>query len=231
MTNKKDDKMDYTMKIYYLIAICFITYLLISFVFKTININNIEGALLKKRGLILINVKHILGILLFGVIGYLFIPGYRYLIYVSEVPSVKVLLLLLLVVLVTARLASEIVKRNLKNKKEMSHYNQGQRWKYFPIRLLFLFCYEFFFRGVLFFSLLNLGGLLVAIVFTTMLYVLIHIFDSKEEILGAIPFGIVLCLFSYFTNNIWSAFIIHITLSGMYEIAVFNHLTLKSKKS
>jgi len=63
------------------------------------------------------------------------------------------------------------------------------------------------------------------------LYVLIHIFDSKAEILGAIPFGIVLCLFSYFTNNIWAAFIIHSTLSGVYEVSMFNHLTLKTHKS
>ena len=100
---------------------------------------------------------------------------------------------------------------------------------YFVIRLLFLLGYEFFFRGVLFFTLLEWNGLDVAIIITTLLYMLIHIFDTKGEFFGALPFGIILCLFSYFTNTIWAAFLIHITLSGVYEFSIFKHLTLKAK--
>ena len=69
----------------------------------------------------------------------------------------------------------------------------------------------------------------VAIFYSTILYVLIHIFDSRKEIIGAIPFGIVLCLFAYYTNGVWYVFIVHMALSAVYEISLFYHLTIKNK--
>lgn len=218
-------------QIYYLIAASFIIYFIISYAYKILKIQNVEEALLTSRGLLLINLKHILGILLFGLIFYLITPEYRFLINSFEIPNLNILLLLLGVVFISALLAFTLVKKNLKNKAEISQYSHNQGWIYFIIRIVFLISYEFFFRGVLLFFFIEINGLILAIIISTSLYVLIHIFDSKAEILGAIPFGIVLCLFSYFTNNIWAAFIIHGTLSGVYEVSMFNHLTLKTHKS
>lgn len=218
-------------QIYYLIAASFIIYFIISYAYKILKIQNVEEALLTSRGLLLINLKHILGILLFGLIFYLITPEYRFLINSFEIPNLNILLLLLGVVFISALLAFTLVKKNLKNKAEISQYSHNQGWIYFIIRIVFLISYEFFFRGVLLFYFMEINGLILAIIISTLLYVLIHIFDSKAEILGAIPFGIVLCLFSYFTNNIWAAFIIHGTLSGVYEVSMFNHLTLKTHKS
>ena len=118
-----------------------------------------------------------------------------------------------------------------KDKTERSQYKGSQGWIYFIIRLVFLFSYEFFFRGILLFTLIGNFNLITAIIICTSLYVIIHTFDSRAEIIGAIPFGIILCLFSYYTNSIWAAFIIHITLSGIYEVSMFKHLTLKTNKS
>lgn len=218
-------------QIYYLIAASFIIYFIISYAYKILKIQNVEEALLTRRGLSLINLKHILGILLFGLIFYLITPEYRFLINSFEIPNLNILLLLLGVVFISALLAFTLVKKNLKNKAKISQYSHNQGWTYFIIRIVFLISYEFFFRGVLLFYFMEINGLILAIIISTLLYVLIHIFDSKAEILGAIPFGIVLCLFSYFTNNIWAAFIIHGTLSGVYEVSMFNHLTLKTHKS
>lgn len=218
-------------QIYYLIAASFIIYFIISYAYKILKIQNVEEALLTSRGLLLINLKHILGILLFGLIFYLITPEYRFLINSFEIPNLNILLLLLGVVFISALLAFTLVKKNLKNKAEISQYSHNQGWIYFIIRIVFLISYEFFFRGVLLFFFIEINGLILAIIISTSLYVLIHIFDSKAEILGAIPFGIVLCLFSYFTNNIWAVFIIHGTLSGVYEVSMFNHLTLKTNKS
>lgn len=218
-------------QIYYLIAASFIIYFIISYAYKILKIQNVEEALLTSRGLLLINLKHILGILLFGLIFYLITPEYRFLINSFEIPNLNILLLLLGVVFISALLAFTLVKKNLKNKAEISQYSHNQGWIYFIIRIVFLISYEFFFRGVLLFFFIEINGLILAIIISTSLYVLIHIFDSKAEILGAIPFGIVLCLFSYFTNNIWAVFIIHGTLSGVYEVSMFNHLTLKTHKS
>ena len=218
-------------QIYYLIAASFIIYFIISYAYKILKIQNVEEALLTSRGLLLINLKHILGILLFGLIFYLITPEYRFLINSFEIPNLNILLLLLGVVFISALLAFTLVKKNLKNKAEISQYNHNQGWIYFIIRIVFLISYEFFFRGVLLFFFIENNGLILAIIISTSLYVLIHIFDTKAEILGTIPFGIFLCLFSYFTNNIWAAFIIHGTLSGVYEVSMFNHLTLKTHKS
>ena len=223
--------MEHATQVYYLIAISFIVYFIISYAYKVLNLRNIEGALLTNKGLLLLNLKHILGILLFGVLFYLIFPEYKFLIHNLEVPKLNILLLILVIVFTSGFLSFTSVKKKLKDKIEKSQYNSNKGWVYFIIRLVFLFSYEFFFRGVLLFTLIDTNGLITAIIICTSLYVLIHIFDSKAEILGAIPFGIVLCLFSYFTNNIWAAFIIHITLSGIYEVSMFKHLTLKTNKS
>jgi membrane protease YdiL (CAAX protease family) len=100
---------------------------------------------------------------------------------------------------------------------------------YLLIRIIFLLMYEFFFRGVLFFSLLEALTLFWAIFICTSLYILIHIFDSRQEIIGAIPFGIVLCLLTFYTQSIWVPFIIHCTLSGVYEISIYRCLTKQFK--
>jgi len=223
--------MEYATQEYYLIAASFIVYFIISYAYKILKIQNIEAALKTKGGLLLINLKHILGILLFGLVFYFIIPEYRFLISSFKIPELNISLLLLAIVIISAILAFSSLKKNLKNITERSRYSVNKIWEYFIIRVVFLFSYEFFFRGVLLFTLIDTYGLTKAIIICTSLYVLIHIFDSKAETLGAIPFGIVLCLFSYFTNNIWAAFIIHITLSGVYEVSMFKHLTLKRNKS
>ena len=56
-------------------------------------------------------------------------------------------------------------------------------------------------------------------------------FNSKKEIIGCVPFGIILCLFSYYTNSIWPAFFIHATLSLAHELTVFNNTKVKTQKS
>jgi membrane protease YdiL (CAAX protease family) len=223
--------MENTAQIYYLIAICFITYFIISYAYKILKIKNIEEALLTSKGLLLINLKHVLGILLFGILFYLTFPEYKYLIHNVDVPNLNTLLVILIIVFTSGFLSFVSVTKKLKDKTEKSQYNSSKGWTYFITRLVFLFSYEFFFRGILLFSLIYTYGLFMAIAICTSLYVLIHAFDSKAEIIGAIPFGIVLCLLSYYTNSIWAAFIIHITLSLVYEVSTFYHLTQKNQKS
>ena len=220
-----------TSHLYYLLAISFLVYFIIGYIYKLINVNNIEKSLLTEKGLLLINLRHILGIVLFGMMFFLLLPNYRGLITTIEIPGLNILLFLSAVVIISAFISYYSAKKILKKKIEKSRYHIDQGWIYFTIRILFLLSYEFFFRGVLFFTLLEVNDIFIAILVCTFLYVLIHAFDSRAEIIGAIPFGIILCLFSYFTNSIWPAFIIHITLSGVYEVSIFNQLTRKNLKS
>ncbi|PSR06122.1 MAG: hypothetical protein BRD49_02125, partial [Bacteroidetes bacterium SW_10_40_5] len=74
---------------------------------------------------------------------------------------------------------------------------------------LYIGAYEFLFRGLLFFSSIEVMALWQAILINVVIYSLLHIPKGKGEIIGALPFGIVLCLGTYFTGNFLFAFITH----------------------
>lgn len=215
--------------IWILISLSFVSYFIVSMVYRRLGVHNLKSALLISNGLRLLNLKHSLGIILFGIIFYTILPDLRFLILVIEIPKPFLLLLFLFTMFLSGYLSKVSVKNQLQKTVDISGYDLLNAWMYFTIRFMFLFCYEFFFRGVLLFKFLEFNSLFVAILYSTLLYVLIHIFDSKKEIIGAIPFGIVLCLFAYYTKSIWYVFFIHIALSAVYEMSIFYFLTLKNK--
>jgi len=198
-------------------------------VYKKLGIQNLQSALLLSNGLRLLNLKHVLGIILFGIVFYAILPEFRFLINNLEIPRLQLLLLIFLALFLSAYLSNNTVKNEIIKNTYISGYNFSNAWAYFVIRFVFLLCYEFFFRGILLFQFLEFNSLFVAICYSTILYVLIHIFDSRKEILGAIPFGVVLSLFAYYTKSIWYVFFIHMALSAVYEISMFYYLTLKNK--
>lgn len=215
--------------IWILIGTSFITYFIVSMVYKKLGIQNLQSALMVNNGLRLLNLKHILGIFLFGIVFYAILPELRFLIQDVEIPKPFLLLLFFITLFLSLYISKVSVKIKLSKIENISCYNLSNGWPYFIFRFLFLFSYEFFFRGVLLFKFLEFNSLFVAIFYVTILYVLIHIFDSRKEIVGTIPFGIVLCLFAYYTNSIWYVFLIHLALSAVYEISMFYRLTLKNK--
>ena len=89
---------------------------------------------------------------------------------------------------------------------------------YFAVRILFLCAYELFFRGLLLFDCIAWFGILPAIMISTGLTVLIHVFTNKKEMWACIPFGIVLCSFSIALHAVWPAMVLHLVLSLSYEI-------------
>ena len=138
-----------TSHIYYLLAASFTVYFLISYIYKLLNINNVEKALKIDNGLLLMNLKHILGIVLFGIIFFLVYPNYMSLINNIEIPGLNLILLLSTTVIISVLLSYFSAKKNLKKKTEISQYHMNDSWIYFTIRIIFLLSYEFFFRGVL----------------------------------------------------------------------------------
>ena len=198
-------------------------------VYKKLGVHNLQSALMVNNGLRLLNLKHGLGIIIFGIVFYAILPEFRFLINNIEIPRLYLLLIILLTLFLSVHLSNSAVKNQMLKDTYVSGYNLSNAWGYFAIRFVFLLCYEFFFRGVLLFQFLEITTLSMAILYCTIFYVLIHIFDSKKEIIGAIPFGIVLCLFAYFTKSVWYVFFIHIALSAVYEISTFYYLTLKNK--
>lgn len=214
--------------IWILISTSFLTYFIVNMVYKKLGIHNLQAALMANNGLRLLNLKHILGIFLFGIVFYAVLPDFRYLIYNVEIPRPFLLIVFLITLFLSIYISKISVKKQLLKIENVSCYDISNAWVYFTIRFVFLLCYEFFFRGILLFKFLEFNSLFSAILFVTILYVLIHIFDSRKEILGAIPFGIILCLFAFYTNSIWYVFFIHLALSAIYEISMFYYLTLKN---
>lgn len=91
---------------------------------------------------------------------------------------------------------------------------------YIPLRVLFLIAYEFWIRGILLFSLLTAFGMYWAILINVPLYAGLHAFSGKKEFLGSIFFGVILCMLSIWTENVWPAALIHLALSLSFELPV-----------
>lgn len=78
---------------------------------------------------------------------------------------------------------------------------------------IYLLGYEIMLRGFLFFNCLKAMDLWSAIAINTSIYALIHIPKGIKETIGAIPFGVALCLVTSYTGNVWAAFWIHCALA------------------
>jgi membrane protease YdiL (CAAX protease family) len=109
------------------------------------------------------------------------------------------------------------------------NYNQEKRTEkphlqhfhlYLFLRVFYLLAYEFWFRGFFFFDSINVWGLTLAIIINTFFYVLIHYFSGQKEMLACVPFGIIMCLLCWWTNTVWPAMIIHVTIAMAYEINI-----------
>ena len=78
---------------------------------------------------------------------------------------------------------------------------------------LYLFGYEFLFRGVLLIPLIEPLGMWPAIAINVALYSATHIPKGLDETIGAIPLGFVLCLLTISSGTIWIAFIVHVLMA------------------
>ena len=90
---------------------------------------------------------------------------------------------------------------------------------------LYLFGYEFLFRGVLLIPLIEPLGMWPAIAINTALYSATHTPKGLDETIGAIPLGIVLCLLTISSGTIWIAFIVHVVMAwtNTFTALKYNH--------
>ena len=217
--------------IYPLMALGYTGYFIISYIYNLIKINTLVDTLNSFKAFKLINTKHISGILLFGTGFWVFFSDFRFLIFNSGFNDSIGSILLLITIIISAFLSKKSASKYFWDLDTSSIVKFREQILYFSIRIPFLFFYELFFRGILLHSSLIFTNLIGAIFINLILYTLIHSFNSRREIIGCIPFGTVLCLFSYYTNSIWPAFLIHTTLSFMYESTLFKITSLKTQKS
>ncbi len=79
--------------------------------------------------------------------------------------------------------------------------------------VLYLLAYEFMFRGFLLFVSERNLGVWLAIIINIVIYSLAHLPKGVKETVGAIPLGLVLCLITLQTGNIWASFFLHLVLA------------------
>lgn len=84
---------------------------------------------------------------------------------------------------------------------------------YAVARFVFLIAYEWFFRGLLLYAMIPVVGSFNAVIINILLYMLAHFHKGRKEIIGCIPFGLLLCLFTIRCQSVWPAVIIHLTLA------------------
>lgn len=101
--------------------------------------------------------------------------------------------------------------------------------EYLLIRIPFLIIYEIYFRGVLLIICINQFGISAAIVSNVILYAVAHVYSSRKEMIGTVPFGLVLCLATTITQSVWPAIIMHLLLALPYEIFLLSKKQLTTK--
>ena len=78
---------------------------------------------------------------------------------------------------------------------------------------IYLFSYEFMFRGFLLFGSVYAFGVWPGILLNTTMYSLAHIPKGAREAIMAIPFGIFICYITLRTETIWVAVFVHLVLA------------------
>ncbi len=79
--------------------------------------------------------------------------------------------------------------------------------------MVYLTAYEWLFRSFLFFGCLSVYPMWFAILINVIVYAGAHLHQGPRETILSVPFGIILCLISWFTGTFLTAAIIHIALS------------------
>jgi membrane protease YdiL (CAAX protease family) len=194
--------------------------------------NSLIQALENRERFIQLNLKHIQSVFAFLLV---LILHYVYDISISEwfnIPSPNVffpvIIFSLLALFISIYNPLENTERVSGSKNHSHQLNQSLNplpvpASYFPIRTLYLVCYEIFFRLTLIESLSILMGTNPAILVSTILYGLHHQFSNKIEFYTSFVFGLVLCWLVIHTRSILPAIIIHLLLSLPYELRLIYH--------
>jgi uncharacterized protein len=95
--------------------------------------------------------------------------------------------------------------------------------------ILYLLGYEFFFRGILWFICYKAFGFWPALLINISLYAIVHLDQGILMTLGAIPVGIIFCLFSLLTGSFLFAFLVHSCMAVTNDVfSAYNNPEVRS---
>lgn len=143
------------------------------------------------------------------------------------------LLVFILIMIIAFYQSENMFGKKQESAENLVHLSSQFFISYFIVRALFLFSYELWFRGFLLFDFIRWFGIPLAVFLNVSLYVLIHIFNGKKEMLACIPFGLMVCFFSISFNTALPAIMLHIGFSSAYELNFYrlNLINAKTAKS
>lgn len=124
-----------------------------------------------------------------------------------------------------------VVIKNAKKAENLENYPQirSKIWtrKTMLINLfgwfIFLLAYEFLFRGLLLFPLVESLGVWPAIAINSSLYAATHIPKGLVETVGALLFGTLICIITIISGSIWTAFMAHLIISWTNSITALKY--------
>ena len=97
--------------------------------------------------------------------------------------------------------------------------------------VVYLLGYELMFRGFLLYGCIETMGVWPAIAINASIYSFAHFFKGIGETIGAIPFGIIICVITLYTGNFMTAFIVHCFLAiSNQTIAAWKHPEIRFLK-
>jgi len=203
-------------------AICYSIYFLILFIGKTEHSCRLfhAGVPANNSGILL--GVHLAGILWLGVVPF-FILQHATNDIVFGLESPTILQLSCLVVLLLASIAIASIDTGKTNtakplQPRADLFSKTFVRQYTLYRTVFLMCYELFFRGYLLSDTIQRTGVVASISLNVALYVLLHVFNDKKEMIACIPFGIILCSLCIWFGAAWPAILIHTVFAIVYEL-------------
>jgi membrane protease YdiL (CAAX protease family) len=91
---------------------------------------------------------------------------------------------------------------------------------YFITRILYLVLYEFVFRGLFLYACLVLMDVKLAIAINIGIYSIAHWYSNRQEIIGVLPFGLILCLLTLWYESVWPAIGLHLCLALSHDLTL-----------
>lgn len=105
----------------------------------------------------------------------------------------------------------------------------GAFTRYLLLRIPFIVIYEIYFRGVLLMICIHFFGVTAGVIINVTMYAAAHIYSSKKELIGTVPFGLALCFATIATQSVWPAILMHLLLAVPYEMFLLFKKQLTTK--
>lgn len=222
MTNKTD--------LFYLYGFSYLFFFLLLWFTRAYKANRLvgeDGAFSSSR--ILLVILHLAGIFLFGAFPFFFQrSGYVLFQQTTAIwPTVVTLFLAILALLVSPLFSSKRETQVL-DVAENAFPAAPFLILYFFVRIIFIASYEMWFRGWLLTDSLANFGVPIALCLNVSLYTLLHLVNSRKEMIGCIPFGLTLCCLCIWQGAVWPAILIHLALTISYELKLLKIVKTKT---